>query len=126
MTLELVLLTPALIAFIMVLAGLGRVVEGQSQVDGAADDSARAASVGRTKPEAQTLAQEAAQQDLTSCTRTPKAVATSPDWGPGGQVSVTVRCAIRLPGLSLIGISVSRTLTGTATAPLDTFRRYGP
>ncbi|HZE33015.1 MAG TPA: hypothetical protein VE198_16460 [Actinoallomurus sp.] len=45
------------------------------------------------------------------------------DWHRGGQVSVAVSCDIDLTGLSLIGFSPSRTMTGTATAPIDTLRR---
>jgi O-methyltransferase involved in polyketide biosynthesis len=32
-------------------------------------------------------------------------------------------CDIDLSGLSLIGFSASKTMTGTATAPIDTLRR---
>ena len=44
-------------------------------------------------------------------------------WRQGGQVSVAVHCRIDLSGLSLIGFHPTRTMTGTATAPIDTLRR---
>ena len=126
MALELALLTPLLVAFMMVMVGLGRVVEAQSQVDGAARDAARAASLGRTRPGADAAAKAAAQQTLGGgkwCSRQPTTEVDFREWRRGGQVSVAVSCDIDLTGLSLIGFSPSRTMTGTGTAPIDTLRR---
>jgi Flp pilus assembly protein TadG len=126
MALELALLTPLLVAFMMVMVGLGRVVEAQSQVDGAARDAARAASLGRTRPSADSAAVNAAEQTLSGgrwCRGRPSTTVDFSQWRRGGQVSVAVHCRIDLSGLSLIGFSPSRTMTGTATAPIDTLRR---
>jgi TadE-like protein len=126
MALELALLTPLLVAFMMVMVGLGRVVEAQSQVDGAASDAARAASLGRTRSGANEAATSAAEETLSGhkwCRRQPNTSVDFSEWGRGGQVSVAVRCEIDLAGLSLIGFSPSKTMTGTATAPIDTLRR---
>jgi Ni/Co efflux regulator RcnB len=126
MALELALLTPLLVAFMMVMVGLGRVVEAQSQVDGAARDAARAASLGRTRPGADAAAVSAAKETLSGhkwCRKQPDTSVDFSEWGRGGQVSVAVRCDIDLTGLSLIGFSPSKTMTGTATAPIDTLRR---
>jgi hypothetical protein len=125
MALELALLTPLLVAFMMVMVGLGRVVEAQSQVDGAARDAARAASLGRTRQGADTAAKAAARQTLSGrkwCRRPPTTDVNFDDWHRGGQVSVAVSCDIDLTGLSLIGFSPSREMTGKATAPIDTLR----
>jgi Flp pilus assembly protein TadG len=126
MALELALLTPLLVAFMMVMVGLGRVVEAQSQVDGAARDAARAASLSRTRPAAYAAADDAAGQTLSGTKKCQSKPATSVDfsqWRRGGQVSVAVRCRIDLAGLSLIGFHPARTMIGTATAPIDTLRR---
>jgi Flp pilus assembly protein TadG len=126
MALELALLTPLLVAFMMVMVGLGRVVEAQSQVDGAARDAARAASLGRTPHEADTAAASAAEQTLSGrkwCRRQPATSVDFSQWRRGGQVSVAVQCDIDLSGLSLIGFSPTKSMTGTATAPIDTLRR---
>jgi Flp pilus assembly protein TadG len=126
MSLELVLLTPILVAFMMLMVGLGRIVEAQSQVDGAARDAARAASVARDRVSARSDAERAAEATMSGhkwCQGGPR---TDPDfraWRQGGQVTVTVRCDIDLGGLSLIGLTASKTMVGTATAPLDTLRR---
>ena len=126
MALELALLTPLLVAFMMVMVGLGRVVEAQSQVDGAARDAARAASLGRTRHGADTAAKAAARQTLGGrkwCRRQPNTEVKFEDWHPGGQVTAEVSCDIDLTGLSLIGFSPSRKMIGKATAPIDTLRR---
>jgi Flp pilus assembly protein TadG len=126
MALELALLTPLLVAFMMVMVGLGRVVEAQSQVDGAARDAARAASLARTQGGAKAAADDAAEQTLSGrkwCNQTPVADVDVTEWHRGGQVSVKVHCDIDLTGLSLIGFSPSREMIGTATAPIDTLRR---
>ncbi|MEV0404816.1 TadE family protein [Actinoallomurus sp. NPDC050550] len=126
MSLELVLLTPILVAFMMLMVGLGRIVEAQSQVDGAARDAARAASVARDRGSARVDADNAAKATMSGnkwCQGGPQVDPDFRDWRQGGQVSVTVRCDIDLGGLSLIGLSASKTMVGTATAPLDTLRR---
>lgn len=129
MALELALLTPLLVAFMMVMVGLGRVVEAQSQVDGAARDAARAASLARNPSAAQAAATDAAAATLEGtankkwCENTPSAPVDFSEWRRGGQVSVTVHCSIDLTGLSLIGFIPSKSMTGTATAPIDTLRR---
>lgn len=126
MALELALLTPLLVAFMLVMVGLGRVVEAQSQVDGAARDAARAASLSRTRPAARSAAVEAAVRTLAGkrrCRTVPDTTVDFSEWRRGGQVSVAVHCQIDLSGLSLIGFHPSRTMSGTATAPIDTLRR---
>jgi Flp pilus assembly protein TadG len=128
MALELTLLTPVLIAFMMLMAGVGRMVEAQGQVDGAARDGARAASVARTSGEAAGFADQAAKGSLRTsdrdwCQGEPQVRPDLSAWAPGGQVTVIVDCDVDLGGLSLIGLPSSKTMTGTATVPLDTFRR---
>lgn len=126
MALELALLTPLLVAFMMVMVGLGRVVEAQSQVDGAARDAARAASLERTTKNADDAAADAAEETLSGrkwCREQPRTEVDFSQWRRGGQVSVAVHCEIDLSGLSLIGFTPTKSMTGTATAPIDTLRR---
>jgi Flp pilus assembly protein TadG len=128
MALELALLTPVLIAFMMLMVGVGRMVEAQSQIDGAARDGARAASVGRTASEADAFARRAGTETLKTRDWCQGGPAVAPDWGrsswaPGGQVTVTVTCVVDLGGMTLIGLPGSKEMKGTATVPLDTYRR---
>lgn len=116
---EFALLAPAFIVLMLLLVLGGRVVEAQGQVDGAARDAARAASVQENGANVGTAIQDAADGDLyktghTVCTEQPRGT-----WAPGSDaVSVTIQCRIDLaffPGLG------SMTMQGSAVAPLDTY-----
>jgi Flp pilus assembly protein TadG len=122
MTLEFALLAPAFIVLLLLLLVGGRVVEAQGQVDGAARDAARAASVQVYRSNVLPAIQQAADSDLDSSpsdNMCPRGLHET--WGGGnadGEVTVTVRCAINLsffPGLGTL------TMTGKALAPLDTY-----
>jgi Flp pilus assembly protein TadG len=129
LALELAIMTPVLVAFMMLMVGVGRIVNAQSQVDSAARDAVRDASVARSEGEAQSRAAIAAQASLnnhTWCQSGPSVQTDTSAWAPGGRVSVTVTCDADLGGLSLIGLPGSKQMTGRATAPLDTFRRTSP
>jgi Flp pilus assembly protein TadG len=116
---EFALLAPAFIVLMLLLVLGGRVVEVQGQVDGAARDAARAASVQDNSEYVPGAIQNAANGDLyipgkSVCNQAPKGT-----WIPGnGAVSVTIQCTINVsffPGLG------SLTMTGHAVAPLDTY-----
>jgi Flp pilus assembly protein TadG len=129
MALELAIMTPVLVAFMMLMVGVGRIVNAQSQVDSAARDAVRDASVARSAGEAQSRADAAARASLEQynwCQGGPTTQTDTSAWAPGGQVSVTVTCDADLGGLALIGLPGSKQMTGRATAPLDTYRRAGP
>jgi hypothetical protein len=119
-----VILTPILVLFMAVLVALGRVVEAQGQVDGAARDAARAASVAQNPGTALGDAQTAASADLIGsgkCTDTPHVTfGGGTNLAPGGVVDVIVTCRVGLPALSFIGFQ-TKTITGHASAPIDTF-----
>jgi Flp pilus assembly protein TadG len=126
MALELAILTPVLVAFMMLMVGVGRIVNAQSQVDSAARDAVRNASIARSAGDAQSRAATAAEASMREFRWCPGGPSTQTDtsaWAPGGQVSVTVTCDANLGGLSLIGLPGTKRMTGRATAPLDTFRR---
>ncbi len=130
MSLEMVLLTPIFLAFIVLLAGAGRMVDAKSEVDGAARDAVRAASIARSEPEAETMAAQAASQSLGGKSWCAGGPATSLDgatnWGPGGQVAVTVTCHVDLGDLGFFKMFPgSKTFTGRAIAPIDTFTYRG-
>jgi Flp pilus assembly protein TadG len=128
MALELAIMTPVLVAFMMLMVGVGRIVNAQSQVDSAARDAVRNASIARSAADAQGRAQTAAADSMENfgwC-QGPTAQTDTGAWAPGGLVSVTVTCDADLGGLTLIGLPGSKQMTGKATAPLDTFRRAEP
>ncbi|MGI8328690.1 TadE family protein [Actinomadura scrupuli] len=129
MSLELVIVTPVFIGFMMLLAGFGRIVDVQSQIDGAARDAARAASVARGKDGpggARSMAERAAVASLGGdgwCSGGPKTTVDVSDWGPGGQVTATVSCSVDLGDVAWIGIPGTKSMRGSATAPIDRFTR---
>ena len=118
MAVEFVILAPLMLLLMCFLVLCGRVIEAHGQVDGAARDAARAASVARSSGEAFSNAQQAAQGDLRGwCIGGAPASAVA-GFGPGaGRVIVTVTCRV---DLRFIGHG-SITVTGRAVAPLDTF-----
>jgi Flp pilus assembly protein TadG len=128
LALEFVILTPILVLFMVFLVALGRVVEAQGQVDGAARDAARAASIAQDSGAAQQDALIAADADLTGssgCVSGPGVqFGAGTVLAPGGQVNVIVQCRITLPGLSLIGFG-TKLITGHASAPIDVYSAGG-
>lgn len=122
---ELVLLTPLLLALLMFIVGLGRIAEARSHVTGAARDAARAASQQRTPAAARAAAEQTATADLTGAGLTCADLTIVTDtstFTPGGAVRVDVGCIADLRDLIGVGLPTSKTLHATAAAPLETYR----
>ncbi len=122
---ELVLVTPLLILFLLFAVAAGRLVQGKLDVDSAAQQAARAASLARTPQAASAQAQQVAQAALAGQSVSCDPAVITPDLGdfvPGGEVTVTVTCTVRLSDLSLLHIPGSETITATFTSPVDTYR----
>jgi Flp pilus assembly protein TadG len=139
MSVELAVVIPALLLLLLIVALGGRLVQSQGEVDGAARDAARAASLGRTLQSAEALAQQAAGADLPGATCEDGGptvtitdgaqyfdqVAGTPP--PGENVTVTVTCEINTSVFSpLLVIKNPFEITGIAVAPLDPFMCRGP
>lgn len=122
---ELVLVAPVFLAALLLVVGLGRIVEAEGLVQGAARDAARAASVARSAASATEAARGVAAANLAergvSCTSFQVAVNTT-NFRPGGQVRVSVACTADLSGLGLSGLPGSKTLRSDAVAPLEQYR----
>ena len=122
---ELVLVTPLLILFLLLAVAAGRLVQGKLDVDSAAQQAARAASLARTPQAAAAQAQQVAQAALAGQSVSCDPAVVTPDLGdftPGGEVTVTVTCTVRLSDLSLLHIPGSETITAAFTSPVDTYR----
>ncbi len=117
MSVEFVILAPIMLLVMLFLVLCGRVLEAHGQVDGAARDAVRAASIARSAGQAQVNAVQAARGDLRGwCNGSPAAQVVG--FGPGSaQVLVSVTCQVDLRFISFGSIRV----TGSAVAPLDTF-----
>lgn len=124
-TVELVLLTPVLLGFLALMAVLGRIAEAHGQVEGAARDASRAASLERTVTLAQASARAAAEANLAGQHVTCRSLLVALDassWRPGGSVRADVTCTADLSGLGLTGVPGSKTLTGSSVSPLEQYR----
>ncbi|WP_298891665.1 TadE/TadG family type IV pilus assembly protein [uncultured Serinicoccus sp.] len=128
-TLEIVVLAPVLLLFVVLVIFAGRWALAQQAVQAAASEAARAASIARSPGEANTSAAGAASASLTNqavrCGTQSVAVDTAafglPEGTPG-TVAATVTCVVDMSDLGMPGVPGSRTLTSTMTSPLDTYR----
>jgi Flp pilus assembly protein TadG len=122
---ELVLLTPVLVALLLFVVMVGRLEAARGTVDAAARDAARAASVARSPAAAQTAAIAAAN----ASTRTAGlhceslAVDIAGDATAGTMIAATVTCTVPLGDLALgLHIPATRTITAHFVAPVDQYR----
>lgn len=125
-TVELVLVTPLLITMLLVTVGLGRLVWARLQVDDAAQQAARAATLGRTPATASSQAQATATTALASAGLSCTGLTVRADTTglrPGGTVRVTVSCTASLAGVSAGVLPGAQTLSATAASPVDAYRQ---
>ena len=121
-TIEVVVLAPVLMLFILVLVSFGLQVDARGAIDGAARDAARAGSLQRDETSAMSQAQAAAGADVGSTCSGPVSVRQlSAGFQAGGLFTVEVSCRVR--GLAMLGLDVGTQMSGRSTAPLDPYRR---
>lgn len=125
MSLEMVLLTPALVACILVIAAGARYVDARGQTSSAAFAAARAASLTSDAATGAAAGRRAAQRSLRdrglACVR----LAVRIDAGafrPGGHLRATVTCQTDLSDLSGFGLPGHKTFTSTAVVPVENHR----
>lgn len=124
-TTELVLLTPILLVLLGFVVFAGRLGGVQQRVLAAADEGARAASL-RGDPDAgRSVAISAVEANLADagveCVDLSVEVGTD-DFRRGGQVTVTVRCAVGLDDVVFAGLPGSRVYEASATEVIDLWR----
>ncbi|MFJ1650438.1 TadE/TadG family type IV pilus assembly protein [Streptomyces sp. NPDC088337] len=121
-TVEVVILAPVMILFILVLVAFGQLVEGRGAVDGAARDAARAGSIQKDHATAMSEARRAAEADLADvCSGPVSVVQTSAGFAPDSLFTVEVSCQVR--GLASLGLNIPTRLSASFSSPLDPFRR---
>ncbi|MFD3585649.1 TadE/TadG family type IV pilus assembly protein [Streptomyces sp. NPDC058683] len=121
-TIEVVILAPVMILFILVLVAFGQLVDGRGAIDGAARDAARAGSIQKDHGTALSEARKAAEADLSDvCSGPVSVVQTSAGFEPDTIFTVQVSCEVR--GLAILGLDIPTTLTASFSSPLDPFRR---
>ena len=143
-TVELAFLAPAMVAMMVIIVGLGILVDTHGVLNEAARDAARAGSLqgdtsaadpnpGKDHTEARRQALAAARADLgTRCSGKqledadlttsyiPRGTAPGPGLDGIAYYRVTITCSANLSLLSIFG--ASKELTATFTAPINTFQ----
>lgn len=122
---EFVLITPVLIIALLFTVGLARIAHARQQVESAAADAARAASLERNTAVAAQRGQEMARQSIggrgLSCSQLDVAIDVS-SYEPGGVVRADVTCRASLTDVAVAGFPGTRTLRASATVPIEKFR----
>jgi hypothetical protein len=142
-TTELVIVLPILVSFLYLLILAGRLTDARSDVVGAANDAARAASLQTNLATAQVQAQAAAEDTVRGerlhCIGNDGAPTVDveafppnprPDQPPpppdgfvrGADLQVTVTCQVNTSDLNFIGVGATVTLTEVAWEPIDPYR----
>ena len=124
-TTELALMTPVLIAMLLLVVALGRVASTRADVDASARDAARAAANARSGPAALVDGDRAARVALreggVEC-RSLSVTLDASSFRAGGSIAATVSCTVSLSDVAGIGLPASRTITAHFTAPIDRYR----
>jgi len=125
MTVELVILTPVIVLFVLVALAFGRFEVAREQVVGAAQAAAQAASVvasaGQAQPAALAAALPVVADQARSCTHL-SVLADTSHFVPGGYVRITVSCQIDLSDLLVPGFPGVASVQAVVSAPIDPFR----
>ncbi|MGW6060377.1 TadE/TadG family type IV pilus assembly protein [Streptomyces sp. NPDC055189] len=123
-TIEVVILAPVMILFILVLVAFGQLVDGRGAIDGAARDAARAGSIQKDSGTAMAEAEAAAQADLADvCSGPVDVVKTSNGFEAEVDPFFTVEVSCEIRGLDMIGLNVPTTLKASFSSSLDPLRR---
>ena len=124
-----VLVTPVLLMMVVFVVFLGRLGQARNDVDRAARDAARAASMARAVEGAEAAGREAAHATLgsggVSCRQMDVFVDTAA-FGAGGTVSAVVSCTVDLSDASGLAVPGSTTLRGSFREPVDSYRGVRP
>lgn len=128
LTLELAILTPAILLLLGGMVVVGRVQVAAAGVEHAAAVAARDASLARAAQAAHSAAATAADRELTSlgCVSSTVRVDVAGFGEPLGRpatVTVAITCNVTFGDLALPGLPGSRTLSATSTSPLDSWRQ---
>jgi hypothetical protein len=100
----------------------------RGDIEGAARDAARAASIARTAGEAGEAATAAARANLDRSGTPCGQLVVDPDvtdFRAGGTVSVSVTCNIPLGDLMLLRVPATRSVEATAVEVVDLYREVG-
>lgn len=126
MAVELVILAPVLMMFVMLIVLFGRFVTVQGDIDGAARDAARAASLQPSRSQAVVAANDVVNKSLDAQTNqtTCDPPSMSPTFRAGATLVVRLRCKVSYQGLGLLGVRGHKVMEAESAVPLDPYRSY--
>jgi Flp pilus assembly protein TadG len=128
-TTELVILTPLVLIIMLFAVVAGRMVNAKLDIDSAARQAARAATLARDPGSAAAAARTTATAVLSdrhiACTATSVSVDTTA-FRPGGHVEVSVTCQIALSTVSGFGLPGDKRYRSSFVSPLDPWREISP
>ena len=125
---EVAVIAPALLFLMLLVVFAGKVAEADGNVERAASDAARAASLRQDPADATADAQTTAAANLAAAgvhCHTLTTIVDTDDFRPGGIVTVTVRCEASMVDVTLLGVPGRLTFTATAVEVVDRFRGGG-
>jgi Flp pilus assembly protein TadG len=127
MALELAIVTPGLLALLLLVAAAGRVTSAKNDVTAAAAQAAKAGALRQAPSDAADDAKSVARANLAQsgvrCPPRPDQVAVDvSDLRPGGRVVVTVTCRVSLGDLILLGVPGTKSLVSRSVAVVDVNR----
>ena len=125
MAVEVVLITPVLVVFMLMVVAFGRLVWVRGQVEAASRDAARAASIARTQGQAFDDARAVIDDQIEGRATCQNPTFPGTDFESGGVVTVRLVCDVSYSELGLLGLPASTTVTAQSSAPIDRFRRTG-
>jgi Flp pilus assembly protein TadG len=122
---ELVLIAPVLLILLLGVVAFGRLAASRLDVNSAARQAARAASIERSPGMAASAASAVAAAAMSGQPVTCRQMTVTTDtssFRPGGSVSVTVRCSVQLADLALVRLPGTETIVGEFTESIDLYR----
>lgn len=123
MAVEVVILTPVLMMFVLLIVAAGRYVGVKGDIEATARDAARAASRETSRTAAEQVARQVVASSLDGSTSCGGASLTG-EWAPGGEIALALDCRVSYEGLGLIGLPGSIGIDAESAVPLDPYRRY--
>lgn len=126
---EVAVIAPAFVFLLLLVVFAGKVSEADGNVERAAAEGARAASLRQNPGDAIDDAAAVVAENLVAagvpCTHLDTIVDTS-TFEPGGTVTVTVRCEASMADVTLLGVPGTRSFSATSTEVIDTYRSSEP
>ncbi len=122
---EAAVIAPALVALMLLVVFAGRVSEANGNVQRAASEAARAASLEQNPTAAKSAAMDTAKANLATAGTSCQVLRTDVDTRnlvPGGTVTVEVTCQVAMSDVALLGLPGTRTFHARSVEVVDRYR----